>query len=158
MPAKRKPSRPKSAAERMRAHRARLRAQGLRPIQHWVPDLRDPKVRAEIRRQGELLSRHPENDEIDAWLEAVLDSRRSRTVPHKTRVFRSGNSQAVRIPADLAYEDDEVDLKIARLGDVITIFPANAGLGDAVAELKRMPKPARRERRRPIEVPLRNRD
>ena len=42
----RKTKRPKTAAERMRGRRARLRAQGLRPIQHWVPDLRNPKVRA----------------------------------------------------------------------------------------------------------------
>ena len=65
---------PKTAQERMRARRARLRAQGLRPVQFWVPDLRDPKVRADIRRQGELLAHHPENAEIDAWIEAVVDT------------------------------------------------------------------------------------
>jgi hypothetical protein len=65
---------PKTAQERMRARRARLRAQGLRPVQFWVPDLRDPKVRADIRRQGELLARHSENAEIDAWIEAVVDT------------------------------------------------------------------------------------
>lgn len=30
----------KSSATRVQAHRARLRAQGLRPIQIWVPDVR----------------------------------------------------------------------------------------------------------------------
>jgi nicotinamide mononucleotide adenylyltransferase len=64
---------PASAAERMRARRERLRAQGLRPVQHWVPDLRDPKVRAAIRREGALLSKHPENDAIDDWIESVVD-------------------------------------------------------------------------------------
>jgi antitoxin VapB len=39
----------------------------------------------------------------------------------RTRVFKSGNSQAVRIPAELA--DTDIDLEITRLGDVITIFP-----------------------------------
>jgi hypothetical protein len=57
----------------MSAHRARLRAQGLRPVQHWVPDLRDPRVLADIRRQGRLLARHPENDAIDDWIDAVYD-------------------------------------------------------------------------------------
>jgi hypothetical protein len=57
----------------MNARRERLRSQGLRPVQHWVPDLRDPKVRAEIRRQGALLSRHPENATIDNWIEAAYD-------------------------------------------------------------------------------------
>ncbi|MGA3309489.1 MAG: antitoxin MazE family protein [Xanthobacteraceae bacterium] len=57
----------------MSAHRARLRAQGLRPVQHWVPDLRDPRVLADIRRQGRLLAQHPENDAIDDWIDAVYD-------------------------------------------------------------------------------------
>jgi hypothetical protein len=46
---------------------------GLRPVQHWVPDLRDPKVRADLRRQAKLMARHPENDAIDAWNEAAYD-------------------------------------------------------------------------------------
>jgi hypothetical protein len=57
----------------MRARRARLRAQGLRPVQHWVPDLRNPRVRAAIRREAALLARHPENAAIDAWIEAAYD-------------------------------------------------------------------------------------
>jgi hypothetical protein len=57
----------------MSARRARLRAQGLRPVQHWVPDLRDPRVRADLRRQGRLLAQHPENAAIDAWIDAMYD-------------------------------------------------------------------------------------
>jgi len=57
-----------------RAHgRARLRAQGLRPVQHWIPDLRNPKVLAEIRREIKLMAQHPENDAIDDWIESVYD-------------------------------------------------------------------------------------
>ena len=69
----RKAPRPKTAQERMSARRKRLRAQGLRPVQHWVPDLRDPRVLADLRRQGRLLVKHPENDAIDAWIEAAYD-------------------------------------------------------------------------------------
>lgn len=69
-----KPKRPKTARERMSARRKRLHAQGLRPVQHWVPDVRDPRVRADLLRQGRLLARHPQNDEIDAWIEAVYDT------------------------------------------------------------------------------------
>jgi len=68
-----KTKRPKTARERMSARRKRLRAQGLRPVQHWVPDLRDPRVLADLRRQGRLLAKHPENDAIDAWIEAAYD-------------------------------------------------------------------------------------
>ncbi len=66
-------SKPKTARQRMQARRKRLRAQGLRPVQHWAPDLRDPRVRADLRRQGNLLARHPENAAIDAWIEQIYD-------------------------------------------------------------------------------------
>jgi hypothetical protein len=38
-----------------------------------LPDLRDPRVRADIRRQGKLLAQHPENDAIDDWIDAVYE-------------------------------------------------------------------------------------
>lgn len=71
----------------------------------------------------------------------------------RTRVFKSGNSQAVRIPAELAYEDAAAELTISRHGDVITLFPVRPGLRDAVARLRALPKPAEVERREPIEMP-----
>lgn len=77
----------------------------------------------------------------------------------KTRAFRSGNSQAVRIPAEIAYADVSLELEITRLGDVITIVPARKkSLKDAVKALRAVPKPARVEKREPIDVPLRKRD
>ena len=57
-----------------------------------------------------------------------------------TRAFKSGNSQAVRIPADLAYDDIAQDLQITRLGDVITISPAKRSLAQVVAALAALPK------------------
>jgi len=66
-------TKPQTPRQRMQAQRDRLRAQGLRPVQHWVPDLRNPRILADIRRQGRLLAQHPENDIIDAWIEAVYD-------------------------------------------------------------------------------------
>jgi hypothetical protein len=69
MPAKLR-TKAKTAKERMSARRKRLRAQGLRPIQIWVPDLRNPRVRAEIKRQAALLSKP---HEIDQWIEAAVD-------------------------------------------------------------------------------------
>lgn len=68
-----KRTKPRTPQQRMASRRERLRAQGLRPVQHWVPDLRDPKVRAEVRRQARLMAKHPENDLIDEWNEAVYD-------------------------------------------------------------------------------------
>jgi hypothetical protein len=57
----------------MAARRTRLRALGLRPVQHWVPDLRDPKVRADLRRQAKLIAQQSENEDIDDWIEAAYD-------------------------------------------------------------------------------------
>ena len=44
---------------------------------------------------------------------------------HSTRIFKNGNSQAVRIPADLAYERTDIELEIEREGDEIRIRPAS---------------------------------
>ena len=41
-----------------------------------------------------------------------------------TRLFRNGNSQAVRIPAELAYERTDLELEIERCGDELRIRPA----------------------------------
>lgn len=70
-----------------------------------------------------------------------------------TRAFRSGNSQAVRIPADLAYQDLGQDLRISRSGDVLTIFPARGSLRESVANLRAMPRPFEVETREATEVP-----
>lgn len=47
---------------------------------------------------------------------------------HTTKVFRNGNSQAVRIPAELAYENTDVEVEIERLGDELRIRPARRSL------------------------------
>ena len=45
-----------SSRQKVRAHRERLRAQGLRPIQVWVPDTRSPKFAKEASRQSRLVA------------------------------------------------------------------------------------------------------
>lgn len=47
---------------------------------------------------------------------------------HTTRVFKNGNSQAVRIPAELAYERTDVEVEIERVGDELRIRPARRPL------------------------------
>jgi len=61
-----KPSRLK-----VREHRARLRAQGLRPIQIWVPDVRSPSFRAEARRQSAAVAASANAAEDQAFIDAV---------------------------------------------------------------------------------------
>ena len=54
-PAQRK----KATRKKVASHRAKLRAQGLRPIQIWVPDTRSPEFAKEARRQSRLVARSP---------------------------------------------------------------------------------------------------
>jgi len=53
---------------------------------------------------------------------------------HTTRAFKNGNSQAVRIPADIAYERTDMDLEIERKGDEIRIRPARKSLSGVLAK------------------------
>jgi antitoxin VapB len=56
---------------------------------------------------------------------------------HTTRAFRNGNSQAVRIPADLAFERTDIDLEIERFGDEIRIRPARRSLSGVLGKFSR---------------------
>lgn len=61
----------RSSREKVRAHRERLRAQGLRPIQIWVPDVRAPGFADEARRQSALLAASFWEAEDQAWLDSM---------------------------------------------------------------------------------------
>ena len=54
-----------STRQRVREHRERLRAQGLRPIQIWVPDVKAPEFVAEAHRQSAAIaaSEHETDDQ-----------------------------------------------------------------------------------------------
>ena len=52
-----------------------------------------------------------------------------------TKLFRNGNSQAVRIPAELAYATMDLDLVIEREGDELRIRPARRRMGDVLGKL-----------------------
>lgn len=64
------PSTRKLSRDKVRAHRERLRRQGLRPVQIWAPDVRAPSFRTEAHRQSLAVakSRYAKNDQkfIDA--------------------------------------------------------------------------------------------
>ncbi|MFP5347027.1 MAG: antitoxin MazE family protein [Actinomycetes bacterium] len=57
--------------ERVSAYRARMRAQGLRPVQIWVPDVGSPEFTTEAHRQSALVAAADRaNDDMD-FVEAV---------------------------------------------------------------------------------------
>ena len=51
----------------------RLRAQGMRPIQLWVPDVHSPEFAAEARRQSLLANASPDEVEVQAFIDSVYD-------------------------------------------------------------------------------------
>jgi hypothetical protein len=66
-------SRPSSSREKVRAHRERLRQQGLRPIQIWVPDVRSPSFRKAARRQSLAVAESAHAEEDQHFIEAVSE-------------------------------------------------------------------------------------
>lgn len=48
---------PPGSKLKVRRHRERLREQGLRPIQIWVPDVRAAGFRAEAHRQSQAVAK-----------------------------------------------------------------------------------------------------
>ncbi len=62
-----------TSLSRVKKFRDHLRVQGLRPIQIWVPDPRLAGFAEECRRQSELLTGDPLEQEMAQWGEAVAD-------------------------------------------------------------------------------------
>lgn len=56
---------------RVRAHRARLRAEGLRPIQLWVPDVRSPEFFEAAHRQSEAVAATAHAADDQAFIDSI---------------------------------------------------------------------------------------
>lgn len=63
-----------SSAKKVRTHRAKLRAQGLRPIQIWVPDMSDPKFIAQARREALAIANSPHEKDDQAFIDSISDT------------------------------------------------------------------------------------
>jgi hypothetical protein len=59
------------SSKRVSKHREALRAQGLRPVQIWVPDSRSPAFLEQARKDSD---RAAEMDAEDADLQAFMDA------------------------------------------------------------------------------------
>jgi hypothetical protein len=66
-------SNPKPSRVKVSEHRARLRAQGLRPIQIWVPDVRAPSFKTEAHRQSLAVATSSDAMGDQAFIDAVSD-------------------------------------------------------------------------------------
>lgn len=66
-------SKSRSSRQKVREHRARLRLQGLRPIQIWVPDVRAPAFRSEAHRQSLAVAGSDCARDDQAFIDAASD-------------------------------------------------------------------------------------
>ncbi len=63
----------KSSREKVRAHRQRLRKQGLRPIQIWVPDVRSKAFAREAHRQSLLVAQSEGEADDQKFVDAISE-------------------------------------------------------------------------------------
>ena len=62
-----------SSRRRVRAHRERLRAQGLRPVQIWVPDVTAEGFAAEAHRQSRAVAESAAAEDDQAFVDSVSE-------------------------------------------------------------------------------------
>ena len=72
----------------------------------------------------------------------------------RSRTFKSRNSEAVRLPKEVAFGDG-VELIIVRSGDVVTIYPARMTVAEMVSRLQSLPAPPEIEDRETKPLPER---
>ena len=93
---------PTPPAKRMADYRARMRAKGLRPVQIWMPDTKDPAFIAECKRQAEAIAAHdPAGDDLMDFVEKVEQVHETYT----THPVIAGNHFAVGRTFDITTED-----------------------------------------------------
>ena len=62
-----------TSRHKVQAHRTRLRARGMRPIQIWVPDVRSANFRSQAHAQSLAVSHGMQAREDQAFIDAVSD-------------------------------------------------------------------------------------
>jgi antitoxin VapB len=72
----------------------------------------------------------------------------------RSRTFRNGNSEAIRLPREVAFGQG-VELMIVRSGDVMTIYPTAMSTPAMIERLRSLPAPPTIERRDDDELPER---
>jgi antitoxin VapB len=73
-----------------------------------------------------------------------------------TKPFRSGNSEAIRLPKHMAFGPD-TEVEISKHGDIVTIRPKpKQSIKQMIAKLRALPKPDYVQVREPFEAPERD--
>ena len=65
---------------------------------------------------------------------------------HQDSYVQERNSQAVRLPKNLAFGEG-VELVVVRSGDVVTLYPAATSIPEMITRLEALPRPPSIEER-----------
>ena len=60
--------------DRVRKHREQLRAEGLKPVQIWIPDTRSESFRRKCEQESLSLTADPLETDTLAWIADVADT------------------------------------------------------------------------------------
>lgn len=72
--------------------------------------------------------------------------------PVRTKTFRSGNSEAIRLPKGYGFGDD-IEVELERVGDVLTVRAVRMSPAELVRRLNELPSPDYVETRDTDEIP-----
>ena len=75
-------------------------------------------------------------------------------MPITSRTFKSGNSDAVRLPKEITFGPG-IEVEIERNGDVVTISPKRPSVKVMLERLRNLPKPSAIGKRDPFIAPKR---
>ena len=89
---------------------------------------------------------------VDKWCIRVYT--KEAVMPVTSRTFRSGNSDAVRLPKEISFGPG-VEVEIERKGDVVTLTPKRPSVREMLAKLDALPKPSSIGKRPPFIAPIR---
>jgi len=67
------PEKRRRSRDKVRRHRERLRARGLRPVQVWVPDTRTAAFAEQAHRQSRAVAASPRAAADQAFIDAITD-------------------------------------------------------------------------------------
>ena len=62
-----------SSRDKVRNHRARMRAKGMKLVQYWVPDVTSPEFKAQARRQSKLIADSPHEADDQAFVDSISE-------------------------------------------------------------------------------------
>ena len=59
--------------DKVRNHRARMRAKGMKLVQYWVPDVSSPEFKAQALRESRAMAASPTEAEDQAFVDAISE-------------------------------------------------------------------------------------